>query len=160
MTSVKDELPDHLMALLGYALDALRRDLTARSARSPGAARGLRSSQLRLLALTPTAGMRLTDLAERVGMTKQALGEFANVLEEKGMLETVRAEHDRRVRILRPTAKGRRAVAASAALIREVEQDWRARLGDRQWRQLRESLLAVADLTPLDAGPGTGDERG
>ena len=50
--------------------------------------------------------MRVTDLADRVGMTKQALGEFANDLEERGLLETVRDPADRRVRILRPTGAG------------------------------------------------------
>ena len=33
--------------------------------------------------------MRVTDLADRVGMTKQALGEFANELERHGLMETV-----------------------------------------------------------------------
>ena len=96
MTSVKDDLPDHALALLGYVMDGMRRDLHARSAAGAGAATGLRSSQLRLLSLTPVDGMRVTDLAERVGMTKQALGEFANALEDRGLMESVRDDQDRR----------------------------------------------------------------
>lgn len=148
MTSVKDDLPDHTMALLGYVLDGLRRDVLARTAGASGAARGLRSSQLRMLSLTPVDGMRVTDLAERVGMTKQALGEFANALEGLGLLESVRDPGDRRTRILRPTAKGRRAVAASEAIIADVEAGWRERLGADRWETLRESLALAAREGP------------
>ena len=102
MTEVKEEMPDHILALLGYVLEGFRRDL---SETLHGRA-GLRPSQLRLLSLTPADGMRVTDLAERVGMTKQALGEFANDLEERGLMESVRDPDDRRVRILRPTRRG------------------------------------------------------
>ncbi len=148
MTSVKDDLPDHALALLGYVMDGMRRDLVARSADGAGAATGLRASQLRLLSLTPVDGMRVTDLAERVGMTKQALGEFANALEEQGLMESVRDDRDRRIRILRPTEQGRRAVADGDALIAEVEADWRRRLGARRWDDLRALLLAAAELGP------------
>jgi hypothetical protein len=48
------------------------------------AAMGLCPSHLRLLSLTPVEGMRVTDLAARVGMTKQALGEFVATLQGWG----------------------------------------------------------------------------
>lgn len=146
MTSVKGEQdgPTHVMALLGEALDAFRRELSARGE----VPEGLRSSQVRLLSLTPTEGMRVTDLAERVGMTKQALGEFADVLEARGLLETVRDPADRRVRILRPTARGRRAVRAAERQIAALEQEWRARLGPEAWDRLRSLLQEAAGLSP------------
>ncbi len=148
MNSVKDDVPDHILALLGLVMDGVRRDVHAATAavggRSP--ARGLRSSQIRLLSLTPTDGMRLTDLAVRVGMTKQALGEFATGLEQQGLLETVRDPTDRRVRILRPTRRGRQAVAAAGAVIDAVEQEWRDRLGPRKWDRMRALLVEAATL--------------
>lgn len=140
--------PQHVLALLGGVLDAFRRDLALELADGPARGRAdlrtLRSSQLRLLSLTPDDGMRATDLARRVGMTKQALGEFADVLEERGMLETIRDPSDRRVRILRPTARGRRAVAQGEAAIAVVEQRWRERLGPERWDALRDLLRAAA----------------
>lgn len=151
MTAVKEvqgDFPDHVLSLLALAIEAVRRDLTDATSgpaarRLPAPARGLRSSQVRLLSLTPPEGMRVTDLAERVGMTKQALGEFANVLEERGLLESVRDPADGRVRILRPTRRGRIAVEATDRAIRAVEEAWRARLGDSAWDQLRRQLIAV-----------------
>ena len=138
-----DDRPDHLLALLGHALDVFRRELGPHG--SPQ--QGLRSSQLRLLSLTPADGLRVTDLAERVGMTKQALGEFANALEEKGLLESVRDPADRRVRILRPTTAGRRVVRNAEKQIAAVEEEWRERLGPRKWEQLRRLLVEAADLS-------------
>ena len=140
---IPDGRPDHVLALLGYALDGFRRDLALHGTPQ----RGLRSSQLRLLSLTPAEGMRVTDLAERVGMTKQALGEFANVLEEKGMLESLRDPTDGRVRILRPTAAGRRVVRDSEKQIAAAEARWREQLGERKWEQLRRLLVEAADLS-------------
>ena len=151
MTAVKDDRPDHVLALVGYVLEGFRSDLVnalsgSGAKRVPPPARGLRPSQIRMLSLTPVDGMRVTDLAERVGMTKQALGEFANDLERQGLLETVRDPTDRRVRILRPTRRGRRAVEAAEAVIGEVEGRWRTRMGPRKWEQLRRLLAEAADL--------------
>lgn len=143
MTEVKEEMPDHILALLGYVLEGFRRDL---SETLHGRA-GLRPSQLRLLSLTPADGMRVTDLAERVGMTKQALGEFANDLEERGLMESVRDPDDRRVRILRPTQRGRQMVSDGERVIAELEGRMRARLGPRKWDQLRSLLRETAALS-------------
>lgn len=148
MTGVNGAEPDHILALLGSVMDDVRRDLheELRRRSAPGHTSpvgGLRSSQLRLLSLTPPEGMRVTDLAERVGMTKQALGEFANTLQEQGMLESVRDPGDRRVRILRPTPLGLRCVRAGEAAIDAVEQRWRERVGARTWDDLRATLVAV-----------------
>jgi DNA-binding MarR family transcriptional regulator len=151
MTAVKDDLPDHVLALLGHVMDGFRRDLHATIQGEEGrqaVLRGLRSSQLRLLSMTPADGMRVTDLAERVGMTKQALGEFANDLEARGLLETVRDPADKRVRILRPTPRGRKAVEASQSVIDELEREWRRRLGARKWDQRRTLLTAAAAAGP------------
>ncbi|PUA79047.1 MarR family winged helix-turn-helix transcriptional regulator [Nocardioides currus] len=145
MTSVKDDLPDHALALLGYVMDGMRREVLEQTSLIAGPAHGLRSSHIRLLSLTPVDGMRVTDLAERVGMTKQALGEFATGLEGLGLLESVRDPSDRRARILRPTARGRRAVADSEAVIREVESRWRDRVGHQRWDALRQTLSDAAE---------------
>lgn len=148
------DVPDHVLALLGTLLDGLRRDVKAAQVSRAGLddeMRGLRSSQLRLLSLTPADGLRVTDLAERLGMTKQALGEFATALEDRGLLESVRDPADRRVRILRPTQRGLLAARQATDVIAEVEVRWRERLGAERWDLLRELLVAAArsaDETP------------
>lgn len=148
MIAVKGDYPDHILSLLGLVMDVMRRDMheatLGTGARDvPPIVRGLRSSQLRLLSLTPPEGMRVTDLAERVGMTKQALGEFANALEDRGLLESLRDPADKRVRILRPTRRGLRAVAAGEVVIAGLEERWRSRLGDEGWDRLRTLLAEI-----------------
>lgn len=147
MTYVKDEVPDHVLALLGTLMDGLRRDVVRivddPERDLPASLRGLRSSHLRVLSLTPADGMRVTDLAARVSMTKQALGEFANALEARGLIESLPDPSDGRVRVLRPTASGLEAVAAGAQVIAEVEARWRTRVGARDWDRLV-ALLRVA----------------
>ena len=148
MTSRHDGHPDHIMALLGYLLDAFRRELPQRLALvdledAPGVTRSLRGAQLRLLALTPAEGLRVTDLADRAGMTKQSLGELATALEAQGLMETVRDPADRRVRILRPTADGIAAARIGQQVVEDLEQEYRRRYGADRWETLREILLAI-----------------
>ena len=145
MTEVKGDYPDHIVSLLGLVMDAVRRELNDRMTgrTAPARLRGLRASHIRLLSLTPRDGLRVTDLADRVGMTKQALGEFANDLEQRGLLESLSDPRDRRVRILRPTRRGLAAVEAADRIIRLVEEDWRERLGEREWARLRRSLTSI-----------------
>lgn len=146
MTSVKGGRPDHIFALLDDALRTLRADTFGENLDPEfrSMVRGLRSSQVRLLGLTPVEGMRVTDLAERVGMTKQALGEFATALEERGLMETVRDAADRRVRILRPTVAGLAVAGAADQAIRAMERRWRDRLGTKRWDAMRDGLAAIA----------------
>ena len=145
MTEVKGDFPDHIISLLGLVMDGFRREMHAHmsGSKAPAATRGLRASHIRMLSLMPADGLRVTDLAERVGMTKQALGEFANVLEERGLIESVRDPADRRVRILRPTRSGRAAVVAADKVIRTIEASWRERLGPRKWESLRGMLTTL-----------------
>ncbi|MET1059157.1 MAG: MarR family transcriptional regulator [Nocardioides sp.] len=154
MTPGADGRPDHMLALLGYLMDSFRREVNRRVATmpldgAPPAARSLRGSQIRLLSLTPVDGLRVTDLADRVGMTKQSLGELATTLESLGFLESVRDPADRRVRILRPTADGLAALAAGQRVIEDVEAEFRERAGATTWDTLREILsrLTSPDLS-------------
>ena len=110
---------------------------------APGVA--LRRSHLRLLSLTPPAGLRVTDLASRAGMTKQALGEFVAALQEAGLVEVAVDDRDRRVRLVRPTPAGRRLQAVIEAAFAEIERGWRERVGAERWAAFREALATVGD---------------
>ena len=59
-------------------------------------------------------GSRLTQLAERAGMTKQAVGEMVADLEQLGYLERVPDPGDGRAKIIRLSARGWEAQAAAA----------------------------------------------
>ena len=118
--------------------------------RSAATGTQLRPSHMRLLSLTPPAGMRVTDLAARVGMTKQALGEFVATLQEAGLVEVAVDGRDRRVRLVRPTPAGRRLRRVIESAIADTEGHWRARVGEDRWATFREVLAEIG------RDPGTG----
>ncbi|TDQ54471.1 MarR family winged helix-turn-helix transcriptional regulator [Actinorugispora endophytica] len=102
-------------------------------------------------------GSRLTTLAERSGLTKQAIGELVGDLEEHGYLERVADETDRRAKIIRLTDQGRAARAAAARILAGVEQRWSRLLGSDQAATLRRALEQVVALeaasTPAASPP-------
>jgi len=103
----------------------------------------LRPSQLRLLSLTPADGMRVTDLAARVGMTKQALGEFVATLQDAGLVEVTVDQRDRRVRLVRPTPAGQELQRVIESAIAGIEQRWAAEVGPERWAIFREVLAEI-----------------
>jgi DNA-binding MarR family transcriptional regulator len=69
-------------------------------------------------------GTRLTVLAERAGITHQAMGALVGELIRCGYLERVADPRDGRARLVRPTATGRDVVEAGAAYLRVVHERW------------------------------------
>jgi DNA-binding MarR family transcriptional regulator len=104
---------------------------------------GLRPSHLRLLSLTPTDGMRVTDLAARVGMSKQALGEFVTTLQAAGLVEVIVDQRDRRVRLVRPTPSGQELQQVVESVIAGIERHWATQVGPSRWATFREVLTEI-----------------
>ena len=94
-------------------------------------------------------GIRLTDLAEKAGITKQAMSELVNDLEQLGYLRRTADPHDRRAKLIGFTDKGRAAVVEARRALAEME----SALGERSLRSLRRSLLTIL------ATPFTGAEQ-
>jgi DNA-binding MarR family transcriptional regulator len=103
----------------------------------------MRPSHLRLLSMVPREGIRLTDLAQRAGMTKQALGEFVAALENAGYVDLRVDPGDRRARLAQLTPAGVRQRAATDAAIVAAEKEWEDRIGTRRWAAFREVLAEI-----------------
>jgi DNA-binding MarR family transcriptional regulator len=88
-------------------------------------------------------GSRLTELADRAGMTKQSVGEATSDLEARGYVERVPDPNDGRAKIIRLTARGREAQAVGRGLIDDIERDWAERFGAERVAALREALEAI-----------------
>src|SRR5258705_5509595 len=134
MSSVNEEYPTHVFSLLGSALTVAKRLMEAEIAGEP---HRLRGSHLRLLSLTPADGIRPTELAARVGMTKQSLGEFVAALQEAGYMQVEADEHDRRARIVSPTDRGLRLQRRILETFADTEERWRRAVGPRNWTTFR-----------------------
>ena len=90
-------------------------------------------------------GSRLTDLADRSGLTKQAVGEAVADLEGKGYLERVPDPIDGRAKIIRLSERGRAGVRAADRHFADIEREWGEGIGDERMAALREALELLAE---------------
>jgi DNA-binding MarR family transcriptional regulator len=92
-------------------------------------------------------GSRLTDLAERSGFTKQAIGEVAADLESLGYIERIPDPEDGRAKTIRLTKAGSDAHAAGLRIFADIERRWAEQFGEERIAQLRETveLLLTAE---------------
>ena len=135
-----------LLALLYTAADALVGDLTARMEETGyGDVRGAHGC---VFGNIEPAGMRLTELAERAGMTKQAVGEAVSDLEGLGYAERVADPSDGRAKIIRLTDQGGAAQRAGFAIIAELEAEWVERFGAERVEQMRSLLIDITRAKP------------
>lgn len=89
-------------------------------------------------------GMRLTELAQRAGMTKQSIGEIVDDLEALGYVERVPDPADKRAKLIRLTEKGLQAQRVGFGLFGKLEQRWGKRYGADRIAELRELLEEIA----------------
>jgi len=100
------------------------------------------------LTIDRRSGSRLTDLAEQVRLTKQGMMALVDDLESLGYVRRVPDPADSRAKLVRLTARGRRAAAECRRAIQSVEQRTKRVLGDRRYETLREVLEELAE--PLE----------
>jgi DNA-binding MarR family transcriptional regulator len=105
---------------------------------------GLRQSHFRMISSVPPDGISVTELAERVGMTKQGCGQFVTSLVGSGHLRVEQDPADGRVRLVRRTPKGARTMAAVTERILAIEEGWAAQVGERRYRTFRRVLEQLA----------------
>jgi DNA-binding MarR family transcriptional regulator len=90
-------------------------------------------------------GSRLTDLAERSGLTKQAVGEAVAELERKGYLERVPDPEDGRAKIIKLSERGVEAALTGQRLFAEIEAEWAERYGEDRVADLRACCEQIAE---------------
>jgi DNA-binding MarR family transcriptional regulator len=105
---------------------------------------GLRQSHFRVMSSVPDDGISITELAERVRMTKQGCGQFVTRLVESGHLAVDADPGDRRVRRVRRTAKGRRTLDAVRERNLLIEGEWAEQVGVERYRVFRDVLEELA----------------
>ena len=115
-----------------------------RLARERGGPR-LRRSHTSLLPHIDLDGTRITDLAERVGVTKQAVSQLVDDLEGLGVLARLPDPDDARARRVVFTELGRQGLLDGLAMLRAMEAELAGAIGDKRMRDLRTALLAIHD---------------
>jgi DNA-binding MarR family transcriptional regulator len=137
--------PPLIGALLRMPLDAVRRRMLERLHE-----RGfddLVAPHLIVLQYPGPQGMRPSDLALQLRMTKQALNYLLGELERFGYLERRPDPEDGRSRRIVLTERGYSAGRVIRDAVREMEAEWARKLGSRRFDQLRGLLLELNELT-------------
>jgi DNA-binding MarR family transcriptional regulator len=104
-------------------------------------------AQARLMQRIGPDGTRLTELAEAAQVTKQTASFLVDHLERTGYVRRTPDPTDARARLVRIAERGAAAQPVADAAVAQVEGEWRAHVGERRWRQLREALTALRELT-------------
>jgi len=133
-------LPNLLTQVRDIATEGLHRHLATEGFE------GLRDSHHSVFRYIDVEGTRLTTLAERAGITKQAMSELVADLEHRGYLERAADETDRRAKLIRLTDQGSKARIAAGRYFADVEQRWSRLLGGNQVSVLRQALEQIIVL--------------
>lgn len=88
-------------------------------------------------------GVRPTDLAAQLGMSKQALNYLLRELERLGYLERQPHPDDLRFKRIVLTDRGTAAVAVIREAVAEMEAAWAKELGARRFANLRDLLVEL-----------------
>jgi DNA-binding MarR family transcriptional regulator len=103
----------------------------------------LRVPHMAVLQYPGPDGVRPSTLAERAGMSKQAMNQLLGSLEDLGYIVRSNVPDEGRARIIHFTPRGHAAYAKIHEILRDIEREWSAELGPRRFVQLKGLLCRV-----------------
>lgn len=99
-------------------------------------------------------GLRLTELAERAGVSKQAMGKLVDELEAIGYLERTPDPADGRAKMVRFSRAGRRLLRDCAEIVDDIWAQYAGLVGETALCRLRDTVERIL----LRLGPPTDTE--
>jgi DNA-binding MarR family transcriptional regulator len=106
----------------------------------------LRPAHTKLFPHIDFEGTRLGTIAERLGVTKQAVSQWIAELEEMKVVELVADPDDARAKRVRFTPRGLEGIHHGLSVLRAIEDDVATRVGAKTMRELHGALLAIAPV--------------
>src|ERR1700754_4404938 len=98
-----------------------------------------------VLAYLRPEGVRATDLARLSGQLKQVIGVIVDDLEALGYVKRKPDPADRRAKLVVPTARGRRQMAAADSIMADIMKRHERNLGAREFRRFLGEFRSVID---------------
>jgi DNA-binding MarR family transcriptional regulator len=136
---------EHLGWLLGRS-DLFFAEGVTRAMHERGFA-GIRLVHIALIRNVDENGTRISDIARRAGMTKQATGQLVAEFVELGYIKLVTDPDDGRAKIARYTPKGKRLLIAIVASIEATEAAVATAIGPAQLETLKATLAQLLSAT-------------
>jgi DNA-binding MarR family transcriptional regulator len=138
--------PPLIGALLRVPANAILRRLIAEL--NASGFEELRLPHMAVLQFPGPDGLTPGTLAERAGISKQAMNQLLRTLESSGYV--ARADHgdDARATVVSFTKRGRAAYAKSADILHDIEREWATELGAKAFAELK-ALLGRVWQSPL-----------
>lgn len=103
-------------------------------------------SHARVFQRIDPGGSRMSALAASAQVSKQTLTSIVDQLEKRGYVTRSPDPDDARARLVTITPRGRELITLSEPVVRRVEQEWRARLGEQKSRRLRQLLTELVEI--------------
>lgn len=97
-------------------------------------------------------GDRVSDLAQRAGMTRQSMAELVDYLEAHGYVERVPDPSDGRAVLVRRTDRGWMVNRVARRVVEETQAEWARTLGRGEFDQLLGHLRRLAGVIRRPAG--------
>jgi len=104
---------------------------------------GLTMAHMPVLQYPGPDGVRPGTLAERAGISKQAMNRLLGTLEDLGYVARSDSPEEGRARIVRFTKRGHAAYRKIIDILAGIEREWTAELGSRDFHALKKLLLRV-----------------
>lgn len=104
-----------------------------------------RASHMNVLRHIDVGGTRITEIAERARLSKQAVGQLLTTCEAERLVRTVPDPIDRRAKIVRFTGRGRAVIDVERGVMRQIDADMVKLLGVRGVSDLRRSLALLGE---------------
>ncbi|MCL1125689.1 MarR family winged helix-turn-helix transcriptional regulator [Shewanella surugensis] len=98
-----------------------------------------------LISNLDTSGSQITTIADKAGITKQAMGQLVNELESKGYVKKTKNQHDKRAYLIQFTEHGKDALRAAYEVKIIIDNEYQARLGVDNLKTLRTLLQTLID---------------
>jgi DNA-binding MarR family transcriptional regulator len=133
------DLSDHTLTVLISVAERILYDAILDAIARAGF-EGIRRAHGAVYEAIDPGGSRLSDMAERVQMRKQSMGELVDHLESHGYVERLPDPHDGRAKLITLTKRGEAVARTAIAATNKVERRWERHLGDRRARDFRRAL--------------------
>jgi DNA-binding MarR family transcriptional regulator len=133
------ELNPHIGQLLRDAFRRFEEELGAALA-APREQFGVRPAHDAVLAYLDRDGTRASVLADRARLSRQAITQLTDELEERGVVVRLPDPADGRAKIIQYTPEALRIFDASRRTIAALERRWARELGPRTYAALRAGL--------------------